>query len=58
MKTEPKVSLLLDEDGDPIMWKGDLHPNLLAECASPKCKNKATEHGTFCDKHGGVIAGC
>ena len=28
------------------------------KCASPKCKNEATEHGTFCDKHGGVIAGC
>jgi hypothetical protein len=26
------------------------------KCANPKCKNEATEHGEFCDNHGGVIA--
>lgn len=28
------------------------------KCSNPKCKNEATEHGAFCDKHGGVIAAC
>jgi hypothetical protein len=53
-----KITPLLDDDGDPIIWRGDISKELMEKCANPKCDNKATEHGTFCDKHGGVIAGC
>lgn len=57
-KPKEKITFLLDEDGDTIRWRGDLHPGLLNTCATPKCDNPPTEHGTFCDAHGGVIAGC
>ncbi len=53
---EWKTSVLVDDDGDPVPWRGDLHPSLAETCATPKCDNPPTEHGAFCDKHGGVIA--
>ncbi len=53
-----KITPLIDDDGDPIIWRGDISKELMEECGATKCTNKATEYGGFCDAHGGVIAGC
>lgn len=47
-------SILRDDDGDPIIWKGDLHPDILLMCLEKKCRNKTkSEDEMYCDEHKG-----